>query len=162
MGGMRLTQGRYDEEDDEDKWCTGEAFDSGSEDGDGILHHCMRCGGAIADGLHFRGDDADEFPVMMSVPRESSADKKYKHAQVQSRLRDERQYRRERMKNEYAAQKKAIDKRVDQSKHAHDDWVNGVKGAKAPGGVKSKPKAKGSTKANVLSGLKSMGFGSKK
>jgi hypothetical protein len=47
MGGMRLTQGKYDEEDDEGKWCTGEAFDSGSEDGNVILHHCMRCGGKI-------------------------------------------------------------------------------------------------------------------
>jgi hypothetical protein len=154
---------------------TREAFECGSEYA--VTHACMRCGGAIADALHFRGDDADEFPVTMSGPRKSKADAIYDNAQGQSRRRDKLQYRKIVNEEKEAARKKALDKRVDQSKYGFEDWQNGVKGAKPPGGIRSKPapkatvkaaaaktveEAKNAAKTKVLSGLKSMGFGSKK
>ena len=154
---------------------TREAFECGSEYA--VTHACMRCGGAIADDLHFRGDDADEFPVTMSVPRKSRADAVYEHAQKQSERREKLQYKKERLMKEEAAKKKALDKRVDQSKYGFEDWQNGVKGAKPPGGIRSKPApkatvkaaaaktvedAKNAAKAKVISGLSSLGLGGRK
>jgi hypothetical protein len=154
---------------------TREAFECGSEYA--VTHACMRCGGAIADALHFRGDDADEFPVTMSGPRKSKTDAIYDQAQRQEERRKKLQYKKEIQKKEYAAQKKAIDKRVDQSKYGYEDWQNGVNGANPPGGIRSRPapkatvkaaaaktveNAKNAAKTKVLSGLESMGFGRKK
>ena len=176
MGAMHLASehGCSDEDEscDED---TREAFECGSEYA--VTHACMRCGGAIADALHFRGDDADEFPVTMSVPRKSRGDAVYEHAQKQSDRRDKLQYKKEIQKKEYAAQKKAIDKRVDKANYGYEDWQNGVKGAKPPGGIRSKPapkatvkaaaaktveEAKNAAKAKVISGLSSLGLGGRK
>ncbi len=179
MGAMHLaTEHGCRDEDDEDDSCdeeTREAFECGSEYA--VTHACMRCGGAIAYDLHFLGDDADEFPVTMSVPRKSRADSVYDNAQGQSRRKGKLQYRKIVNEEEYAAQKKASKETYEKKKYAWEDWQNGVKGAKAPGGVTSKPapkatvkaaaaktveEAKNAAKTKVLSGLKSMGFGSKK
>jgi hypothetical protein len=157
MGAMHLASERgCSDEDDEDDSCdedTREAFECGSEYA--VTHTCMRCGGAIV-------------PTDMSFYADGGSSQMntaatYEHKQAMDRIRNERQYSKERKMKEYAAKKEVLQKRVDKSKYGYEDWQNGVKGAKAPGGVKSKPAPKATVKdaakAKLLSGLSSMGLG---